>query len=227
MPRKKMANPVALSAQKRFVLEPDWDKDLNLKIPLSKSVNKRIESAFFNTLIVQEYNEQAITTEEVVSRLEEILKACREMLKASPYPHHNYCGDPVNIKINDLINIGLKKEFNGNYDNNFSGILFDISVLEEVLPKQIADLNENYKTKKGRPTEEIKDNFIYQVGKVFEEAGGKFTVSNNEDTSGPFWRYLSFLNEKLPTDIRMKNNDLRNRTRKIVKLYRIKQQEKK
>lgn len=219
MIRKSVNHPEAMTAPKEIILPNNWDE--KLKINFNKTQKKEIEWIIYRYIEQHYFNERKINFDEIEYRMENIIDGANQILKGYPYPHSNYNSDSVLFLIERELEYKLSQLYNENFSETPSLIMHHISALKEAAVSALNDLKDSHpKRRSGAPTDENLDWFIYELGSIYDQCGGKFSMPDEPSPKHHFYNYLLAINKHLPKAFKLVDNKAIYRAQKMSKLFR-------
>lgn len=220
MGRVPIKNHESIITPKKIELPDNWFKSLKLKkgMLFTKDQTKLIEDILYRTVEDQAFENNKTDFDDVEFRLDNILKGISIIFQAySPLQGHDSRNTVHHIIRKYLID-ELKEAPNFQFNPRLEHIMNGIEDLQIAIKAIKERLEEEYpKRSPHRPRNVIRDHFIWQLAKVFKQAGGNIALGKDQNADGPFWRYLTYLNNLLPKHCTYEEKTLRNAVHGMLK----------
>lgn len=213
----------AMTGLNKFNLHNKWDEELKKQSSekaeevLNKINKTQIEWFITHYIERSNFNNNKIPFEDIETRITRIIAGAEMILKGFPQIHRHKSSDQVHCfleqELNDILTVDNR------FDDSISIIISQITKLEKAASETLKMLQVTHpKRPGGRPTNVNADWFVYKLGVYYEQCGGKFFMPEFPGNSHPFLCYLNAINEHLPDGLKLTEDDLINRSRKMYKL---------
>ena len=209
---------------KDFILPEGWDKKLKLKF--SNQQRKNIEHKVEAFIIRHLMKTHSLSFEEVEYRLNQIIDGASLILKGFPYPNVNYRTD----KVHELIEWEIRQQLDNSKNGDPSFTLgMKMHEVLDILNAATSALNElkvaHPPLPAQRPSDDNADWLIYDLGLIFEQAGGRFAMPKSPGPKHPFYCFLQTINQYLPEGLQFGDSNLINRSIKLIRNRKKKSQQ--
>lgn len=198
-----------------FKLPKNWDK--KLKIQFSKSQKEEIEHLVDRYIVRHLFNQRGVSFDQIEYRLNQIIDGASLILKGYPYPHHHYTSDPAHVLIEQELSFKLS-DLNGKLSDEPSMIMHHVVDLKLAASAALKDFKDRHPVPEAkRPSNENADWLIYDLGILYEKAGGKFSMPEEPSLKHGFYNFLLAINVLLAESLKLNESDLINRSIKLIK----------
>ena len=216
MARKPIRPQESLPSPKDFILPEDWDK--KLKIKFSYELRENIEHKVNMFIIRHLLKAHSLSFEEVEHRLNQIIDGASLILKGFPYPVANYWTDKVHALIDWEITQQLDKSNNGDNSVILGMKMHNVIDIKNAATSALNELKAAHPPLPARrPSDDNADWLIYDLGLIFEQAGGRFSMPKSPGPNHPFFCFLQTINKHIPDDLQFEDSNLINRSIKLIR----------
>lgn len=216
MARRPIRPPWCFEAPEDFILPEDWSK--NLKFKFNDDLRNDIELKVDRYIIHHLLKINSLSFDDIEDRLNEIIECTSRILKICSNSLPKETSDNVHDFIEWEITSALGKLNSRDPDVTLGSKMRDIFDLKQAATSTLVKLKASHPTLPAhRPTDDNADWLIYDLGLIFEQAGGNFAMPKSPSPNHPFYCYLQTINQFIPEELQLNDSNIINRSIKLIR----------